>query len=275
MTTESLPTNPRVWRFFGIPRSGNHAIIEWFMGNIDVETTIFLNNCREGDPFTGFSYCNFVYNGHLRKHRANIHREKNHHFHRLLDKRSSATDLIISYEIMSPRPEERARLHAESGINAQPTADFLIIRSPLNLIASSLTKLRNEITRPPRLRKSLEHLEAWLPGTYQAYLQTASEDDVHPVIYDQWGADQTYRKDILESVGLDPKRLDLGAMTTAGGGSSFDRQQDVDTISKSKRWQRYVEDPDFLRLVAALLNADTDGLIEAWFPDDWTEAQDL
>ena len=48
-------SSAKVWRFFGIPRSGNHAIIEWIMKNIDDSSLVFLNNCDRGDPAESFS----------------------------------------------------------------------------------------------------------------------------------------------------------------------------------------------------------------------------
>jgi hypothetical protein len=49
-------TRTKIWRFWGIPRSGNHAIIEWVIKNIDYSSLVFLNNFNRGLPTETFSY---------------------------------------------------------------------------------------------------------------------------------------------------------------------------------------------------------------------------
>ena len=211
----------------------------------------------------------------MRKHRANIHREKNHHFDRLLEKKLTATDLVISYEIMSPQPDARQLLWTSSGIETKLAGDLLVIRSPLNLVASYLARIRNEITQAGRVRQSIDHLQGWLPATYAEYLSAASDSDTTAIFYDQWGADRAYRKKILDAVGLEAKHLELGDMTSAGGGSSFDRDQQVETISTAKRWTRYVDDPDFLRLAKSFLESEAAHPIKERFPDDFAALKNL
>jgi hypothetical protein len=260
-----------VWRFFGIPRSGNHAIIEWFLRNLNSEKTIFLNNCGPEDPFTTFSYCNFTHEGILRKHRGNIHRDRNQHFDRLMEMRDTASNLVISYETIMPSTAERRKLARLDMSNLQMKHDFSIIRSPLNLMASSLARIRKERTRPVRVKEAVDSFTTNFPNTYLSYLRLKETKTFTAISYEKWGTDADYRADILDKVSVEAVDLSLGNMTSAGGGSSFNRSQDVDTISSSNRWGKFVDDADFQRMAISLRDADTKNLIKSRFPEDAAE----
>ena len=89
----------KVRRFLGIPRSGNHAIVEWITNNIDDSSLVFLNNCDRGDPNECFSYTNFDLGRGREKHRCNINRDKNRHYLRLADAIEQAENIALLYEI--------------------------------------------------------------------------------------------------------------------------------------------------------------------------------
>lgn len=259
-----------------MPRSGNHAIIEWLMRNLDTQSLIFLNNCGEGDPFQSFSYCNFFIEGTRRKHRGNIHREKNAHFDRLMNLKGNVEQLVISYEMFSPLPNERKCLWEQCGINGTLQRDIFVVRSPLNLIASSLQRIRKEYARPRRCSARTNLFKKQISTQYGAYMEVFGGAKTTTVIYDRWGAEEDYRLECLKELSLSAVSLDLGEMTDAGGGSSFDANQEVRTISMSRRWENFREDSDFLEsldLIAKSEKAMTG--IEEVFPDDYEVIREL
>ena len=264
------------WRFFGISRSGNHAIIEWFLRNLGEDNTVFMNNCLEGDPFTNFSYCTFVYDGYLRKHRGDIHRKRNRHFDRLMQTAARVEHYVISYEIMPVDDESRSALWRKAALEARLEADFFVLRSPLNLVASLVQRTRNELTRPSRQKAKFERMAQTLAVDYGSYLQLQASDPERVVVYDRWGADAEYRATFLSANGFELRDLSLGQMSSAGGGSSFDTSQDVATISTSKRWPKLKDDPDFLNIVQSIAESDeVMEHIERLFPEDHASLKGL
>lgn len=268
--------NATGWRFFGIPRSGNHAVIEWFLKNIGEEDAIFFNNCLEGDPFTKFSYCTFFHDGHLRKHRANIYRKRNKHFDALLTKAKTAKALVLSYEIMQIDDASRARLWDSAKMSVPLQSDFFVLRSPLNLVASLIKRIRKEIDNPEKRRAQIATWVETLAADYAAYLEMHARSPHLVVIYDRWGADKEYRAKILRENGLKAEDLSLGDMTSAGGGSSFDTDQKIESISTSKRWPHFVGDEDFRIIINTFwVNPIVQKYLEHVFPQDFAEMKNL
>lgn len=226
----------KVWRFFGIPRSGNHAIIEWVMKNIDDGTLVFLNNCGRGSPSEAFSYTNFDRGNGVEKHRGNIYREKNRHYTRLAEAIEHAENIVVSYEIFPVDTASTQALWQDSKMTSDEVQDTFIIRSPLNLLASCLKRIENETTHKNRIAVKTRNFLADQFSQYSGYLKRYEDDPESCVIYDLWGADEKYRAEKLRHLGIDAVNTDLGQMTSAGGGSSFDRGQEISTISTSKRW---------------------------------------
>ncbi|MEO0999187.1 MAG: hypothetical protein AAFW69_01075, partial [Pseudomonadota bacterium] len=218
----------QVWRFFGISRSGNHAIIDWFLRNLGHSETVFLNNCLPGDPFRRFSYCRFFRKGTFEKHRGDIHRKENRHFVRLMETQATARWLVVSYENQPIEAEARDALWSSTALSAPLAGDICILRSPLNLVASSLQRIRNEVNRPRRRKQEVAAWEERILDLYAAHVAAAISGAPSTVIYDRWGTDESYRKAILEEHAIPVRDTGLGEMTTAGGGSSFGRTQNIE-----------------------------------------------
>ncbi|MEO0484908.1 MAG: hypothetical protein AAF092_03225 [Pseudomonadota bacterium] len=256
------------WRVYGLPRSGNHAIIDWLCRNLGHEHTVFLNNCATGDPFKSFGYCNYAHDGHWRKHRADIRAKGNRHMERLIAARDRAEHLVVSYETIDPTPEELSA--TPTGLDpARHRGDVLILRSPLNRIASFIQRTRKEVTRPHRRAAFMADLQTEMTTRYATHLTAAQSGAVQPVIYDDWGASERYRADVLDTLAIPARDTTLGTMTTAGGGSSFGQGEPLADISRSRRWERFTEDPDFITMTRALKAAPrVMALVEAVFPED-------
>ena len=245
-------SSAKVWRFFGIPRSGNHAIIEWIMKNIDDSSLVFLNDCDRGDPTECFSYTNFDLGRGREKHRGNIHRDKNRHYLRLADAIEQAKNIAVSYEIFPVDKASTNKLWKDTGMINEDVQDIFIIRSPLNLLASCIKRVDNETTHKGRVQANTRNFIENQFSQYLGYLKRYISDHKSCIVYDQWGSDEVYRAEKLKHLGIEATDLDLGSMTSAGGGSSFDREQDVATISTSKRWTQSLDNVYFVEAVRGI-----------------------
>lgn len=259
----------KIWRFWGIPRSGNHAIIEWVIKNIDDRSLVFLNNCNRGLPTETFSYTVFDRGHGPEKHRGNIHRDKNRHYERLTNAIERAENIVVSYEMFPVNDAMLSDLLEDSGLNGEKTQDVFIIRSPLNLLASCIRRIENETTHKARVAVRIRNFMDNQFSHYLGYLERCIQNDENCVVYDIWGADESYRLRKLTQLGIKPTDLTLGGMTSAGGGSSFDSKQEVNSISTSNRWLQSVDNVHFVDIVDRI-NSDAKlmAAISKVFPED-------
>jgi hypothetical protein len=259
----------KIWRFWGIPRSGNHAIIEWVIKNIDDSSLVFLNNCNRGLPTETFSYTVFDRGYGPEKHRGNIHRDKNRHYERLINAIERAENIVVSYEVFPVNDIMLSDLREESWMSSAKTQDVFILRSPLNLLASCIRRIENETTHKARVAGRVRNFMDNQFSHYSGYLERCIKNDKNCVIYDIWGAEESYRLRKLTQLGIKPTDLALGGMTSAGGGSSFDSEQEVNSISTSNRWVQSVDNVHFIEMVDRMnLDAKLMAAISKVFPKD-------
>lgn len=241
-------------RFFGLRRSGNHAVINWLLGLL--ERPLFLNDVAlYGSPVQTFSTVT-VPRGVRTLRFGN----------RLLLSLGSRTlgavqfvrgggparngDVLCSYENVELRQLDRARLAAslagdlgEYGV----VRDILVVRNPLNLAASCLA-LRGRAVRPgwravatgwvlghvsrrgpagvPSEHKrelTLEELVSrWKGYAAEAVRHQQGEPTSYlPVIFDRFVADRAYRDRLAAELGMTNADRYTDFVSNAGRGSSF------------------------------------------------------
>lgn len=241
-------------RVFGLPRSGNHAIINWLTRNAPGDDGyVFLNDCALlKNPFE--SYGHFECNGErLRARRLPPE---------MLGERlpSGRPWLLVSYESIGARARRAGRQLSPGLTNP---FDVLILRSPLNWLASLVRMFRTEAAAKGQSGLAVMRRAADALTEYHDALTLA--DETETIVYDRWVSDPTYRQSRLAALGWPMLDNSLGAVQTYGGGSSFPATEGAVT----ERWHAMRHDPIFAGLARVLAEEDDALLrIKRHFPDD-------
>ena len=272
-------TNELEIRVFGLRRSGNHAIINWIAAHAPTKVHFF--GCASNDGFTpihtrkgrgdryGTDIDNiFVKYPKLQKRPItetnkirNIHKE-------ILMYSYENFDLNILKENEIPKNREQTVGKSKRKI------DVLIIRDIFNWFASKITLVNkinyNSMTHPrhERNRKGktpwFKYYQNWEKDAKQIYGMpyinaepwinclnsyineclgiTALLENAIVICYNKWHVNQEYRKMIIERIGW--KFTDKGkeAMSSVGGGSSFDLMKfdgKANIMKTNERWKIY------------------------------------
>jgi hypothetical protein len=232
-------TKEECWLFFGMQRSGNHAILNWLCYGLS--ETVHLNNCTiygnfklrfmpsgikifgAGEPFE--SALRIKFNPNDKELREQINETKNR---------------IYSFENTLPEPYFYAHFLARQTI--------VILRDPANWLASfkkhyenhpNLTQklINGMMMYKKHLRFALQHIDNPTPFT-------------HIINYNEFIQNQSYRALTSKKLGihnLQNAESTLATIPENGGGSSFTKLQanpEVDT-----RWQTYRTDTAYLNLL--------------------------
>lgn len=216
-------------RIVGMSRSGNHAIINWILNQIE-GPWVFLN-CVEPktNPFHSARPLDCG-NAVLASHPA-LRKGEEHQV------RAAAGCLAFSQEdtFLQPALGERA---TELQGTFENGADVLILRDPYNLMASRKRFDWSFVTPLTERRIWKQHAKRVLSG------QGFCKRRLVPILYNRWASDPDYRKQIAGRIGL--RFSDVGWDRTAacGGGSSFEGRAHSQT-GVFERWRRFADDPAF------------------------------
>lgn len=242
--------NQNELRVVGMSRSGNHAIINWILSQ--VEGRYLFLNCADpkSNPFrtarsmgTGASYkANFA--------DFDLEREREGHF-------APKRYLVHSYEdcflgmVCSDVFEEQHDVWVGSSARR---LDVLILRDPFNLFASrKKSGLYEErelpnfdlVTRRTAVRIWKQHARAFL-GRYSYFTQP-----VVRINYNRWTRDRSYRRQLAEEMGLAFTDAGFRQVPHAAGGSSFDGRafdREADKMDVHRRWTHFADDPAYRQL---------------------------
>ena len=223
-TKENVAFAPgQVLRVYGMRRSGNHALINWIMRNAENGRGLFLNDCRHGgDPVASASAVTVFENGQ-EVALAGKPRKVRH--------AGALPFTVVSYE-------DRVPPTAPKPLYPAPETLVIIYRSFLHWAASLLRKIQGNDGYGPLDRNRIMGRAL---STYSEMLNRVQDEDVVPLCYDAWTADEHYRKDALARLGLPGLDLSLGAVQRYGGGSSF---QDATAATELKTDQRSAQMAD-------------------------------
>lgn len=234
--------------FFGLRRSGNHAVINWLAKNAlpESEDKLVIHH-------------NSVYSAHPLDTRPKDPRE----LARSIKVESASTNalVILSYEDCSLELQSTLGRVFEDEVvfDASQARTALILRDPFNTFASRLQKAR-------QLRDMDNSTPVWpevfvpdpkevgaLWKTYAAeYLGLSSRlGRSIKINFNQWVSDRSYRRELLrENFGVSPSSDDgISEVPHFGKGSSFDglsydgRAQEMEVLD---RWKLFVGDPEYL-----------------------------
>lgn len=212
--------NCKVYRVVGQMRSGNHAFLSWFLRSFGDKTRIlFLNNIpfQAIDPYLGAASYEVFGNVVQPISRETLHK---------LD----VDVLVVSYEDRRYLQTSNLTLLEASGLETDTIkikdqtlscTNVLILRDPLNLLASRLTMLRtrgalggvddiNTIT------------QEWINLADFAYQTLYTTSSTVIVNYNQLIASSEYRQNLSHALCLSvPADFSTDTISHQGGGSSF------------------------------------------------------
>lgn len=234
----------RLIHFFGLRRSGNHAIINWIQKNIDsvedealsihyndIYVPLYTNPLRVLEPKdvkVAAPYNNIT--------------------------------ILLSYEDIPLT--EVAKLPTIAGqdeiIENAEKYRILVLRDPFNFFASRLQRVRTleskGITTNIIQQQSLtEIVKLWKDYAKEFLGRTTLLGDKVAINYNRWVSEKEYRDAILNEAFGRTENLDLGIndVSSHGGGSSFDqlnfdsRGKEMDT---GNRWKYFIHDEVFTSL---------------------------
>lgn len=255
---------PRLFRIFGMQRSGNHAIIAWLRANLGAERNLFLNNCGLRSPLDSFAQIEIA--GQERRP-AKFRRQAQ--FKTLVGDVRDYASVIVSYE--NKRSRQIKQRCDFTAFGRGTWRDIYVLRSFHNWLASYVL-MRSTMsggTSGEVNSLGMYAAIAQLP-TYRELLKSAQNEGAVTVCYDDWVISPDYREACLSALEIPVTQNDIGARTVYGQGSSFEDAQDaIDTASQISRWQRLADHSMFQAcLTVAAQDKGLLAQIERVFPSD-------
>lgn len=243
-------TNDLEIRFFGMKRSGNHAVISWMTPHFE-DPVFFINNIKHfRDPyrfhFVGRRTINTV---DLRP--AVVPKKKLSTELRHLRK----SCLLLSYEDLDLRCLDTQELIADHDSTVGPSgrlANVLLVRDHYNMMASRIQSAAN-LGKPVTVERLARDIELWL-----VYMREFCRETNYlagraiTINYNRWFRDKEYRQSISADLGRPFTDVGKERVPSTGDGSSFDGQTFDRRASEMlvlDRWRHYAEDELYLDVV--------------------------
>jgi hypothetical protein len=236
----------QLYKFFGLRRTGNHAISYWIFPMLPKEVLYVSNADAFKNPF---EYYYFLESSKSIKSDASnvvkidgeIYRDQLHEYNDFV---------FVSYEdfdVGNPRIDNVIP-YAQSGINPLKETKILVLRDHFNLIASRLKNKVNFI-RNSTVKDSARILNMW-KNYAREFLKDKS--DFLCINYNTWCVSEDYRKEISKTLGLDFCDKGHKYVAPQGGGSSFDKRDFNGKANEMKvfdRWKVVADDSLFKEIV--------------------------
>lgn len=250
-----LARNQLEIQFFGLQRSGNHAVLSWIFQQFDEPVFFFNNVTHFSDPIRNFHYANLPNMVPVTRGPAPdnpLHELAHARAQQRLEDIRSATKhvLVLSYENLSlPKLRRRELLDArEEWIGkSDRIRRVLLVRDFYNWLASRLRLFENKGQNLPLLRGIEEHVSLWIMYAKE-YLEETNflqPEDVVTISYNRWLGDATYRANLLGRLTVPLKDNANCHVPDVGGGSSFDGKSfsgDPEKMRLDERWRYLLED---------------------------------
>jgi hypothetical protein len=247
--SEIRAIDPTFIHFFGIRRSGNHAVINWLqegLNNEREESIMHINDVAEVLPTTPL---------------PEIDPEN---IKSIID-RAHPGFVILSYEERTFT--DRHKLEHRRIFSNSEDQDIVLLRSFPNVMASQIRR-RNTVTSERRLDRPILRLglaavrDIWLD--HAQVVLDAVGNGTTGILFDRWFTDRDYRDEIGDEIGFSNIDSGLGDVPNlmGVGGSSFDgaefqgRAQQMDLLN---RWMTFKKDDASHQLYLSLV---TPGVIE-------------
>lgn len=209
-------------QFFGLRRSGNHAVISWILAHYKGKATIHFNNAQ----FCGDS---------IQAHSGGLEATEG----------SGVPMILMNFEDLA--------LDVISGSPLMTSKKILVLRDPFNTFASRLKRVRD-------MKGTVhEHANAITDYTLNLWKQYAREflgetnfldDDAIKINFNQWFRNENYRRELSQHFGEFTDE-GLGTISKFTFGSSFDGYDYDDKaleMDLSNRWMAFQDDEEYRSL---------------------------
>jgi len=251
-------------RVFGIRRCGQHAVINWILRNSDRAHQVFLNSCTMRKSAIRTCGQSEIDGTPARKaHFLKAALEKHLHI-------GAKPFVLISYEAGYP-PDLYQQGDLTNGFeNADFSHEVLVIRRFVNWLPSFIRLLRVMLPASPPESLEISNGIVFEMMRYKAHLIAAAASPHLIISYDQWHADDRYRRAKLAELGLPDVDNSHGEVQKYGGGSSFSKRSlPAVELDVHNRWKSLIGDP-YARQFLALAANDAQFLaaLDAFYPED-------
>lgn len=228
-----------LWKFFGLQRSGNHAILNWLIG-LDQENTLFFNMVRPGDDLLNKPSGVSLPEG-TRAYATRVERKRVIQPEHLEWFESNGGRLLLSYEnypIEKFSSDQLNRPVFERFGKAVEEKNLLVLRNPFNMLPSAEKMVL-------RTMEAKGKDEKWAVDTLNrrlalwknyAFLHlnpvSVTKGEFTTFLFDHWISNKNYRDMMADRLGYANHDRFLDFVSDAGNGSSFagnklDKKSDV------------------------------------------------
>lgn len=215
-------------KFFGLQRSGNHAILNWLIG-LDQENTLFFNMVRPGNDLldrpSGISLPDGTraYATRVRGKRV-IQPEHLEWFEK------NGGRLLLSYENYPIEKFSTSQLNQpvfQRFGQASEEKNMLVLRNPFNMLPSAEKMMRRIMVREGKDEKWMinalnRRLALWKNYAF-LHLNPVSltKGEFITFLFDRWVSEKEYRDSMADKLGYTNQDRFLDFVSDAGKGSSF------------------------------------------------------
>ncbi len=278
-------------KFFGLQRSGNHAVLNWILG-LD-RGLLFFNSVRPySSPLNSMLPVSLPAGA-----RAPKYREGGTVREGVQMVKGAGPDgngpVLCSFENADLARLDQARVNQalfDDVGRYTSVRNVLVVRNPLNMLASYARLAERSASKRSKLAVAkdqtkfvvrsflgrIEETELTLGFTWRAmsidsklkhmlrlwktyarlavHPRSESRGDFLPIVFDRWVVRRDYRDQIAELLGYQNQDSNLHFVSDAGGGSSWEGtglDVDVDRMSVLTRWKGFRSQELLLRLTAS------------------------
>ncbi|MDT0644190.1 hypothetical protein RM553_15240 [Zunongwangia sp. F363] len=235
------------FRVVGLSRSGNHAIINWILNQINGRYCYL--NCTEPkhNPFLtarplseeGKVYQTNIPDFNLKQEQAGEFSQKDY--------------LLYNHEDCFLGPLQKTE---KKGINenwlgaSREKRNVLILRDPFNLFASRIKAglLRGHYPGHGAKPISVQTLQRIYKQHAREFLNNKYLKNKVLINYNSWTSSASYRKEVAEKLGISFSDEGLREVTKVAGGSSFDGTRfsgEAHKMNLHDRWKKFAEDKEY------------------------------
>lgn len=209
-------------RFFGVKRSGNHAVIVW-IAHLWADPVYFINNVKHfEDPFNApHDWRKTANTVDLRKDK--ISKERFSTEIRLRKKEC----LLLGYEDLDlTQLESRSLLPQDAIGNSHIRYNCVLLRDHYNWLASRIKNYENEGS-PYGYNRVKKDLDLWKQYAREFLGETAYLNDAKKIAisYNEWFISDAYRQSLANALSREFSDRGLEIVPVIGRGSSFDKRE--------------------------------------------------
>lgn len=208
-------------KFFGMRRFGNHAVINWILGQSGNQSVKWKGHqilCKPLDP-------NDIKEFHKVSHRKTV---------------------VVNYEGVSlSNVDEKTIIPDKNKIFGNPDREVnvVILRDFYNWLASYM-RLSDSVLS---IEDGAEQINSWVSYAREYSSKTdhlASIDKVG-VLFNVWHSSESYRREIAERLQIPFTDANFNKVSRERGGSSFDQRKyngRANEMKLDKRWARFIQE---------------------------------